>query len=311
VKVLENAIQLNPENSEIWSCLATAYQQSGDFDQASYCVEKLIELNPDQVSPYLVGAQINLSAENIDNAEEMISKALEIEPDLTEALQLQAQTFSLGNQPEKAISILDKAISKTIEPLPLLIERAKLIPLLHGEKEGLSTLKSIAQEYPEEPTILMALTDAFIQAGKYEDAIKAAQYALKVNFGKLSQKDIAQLQYQLGVLLRQSGQYDLSIHYLNETIQLSPGFLNAYLEIAEVYHQRRQHQEALDYLQQAISISPNDPRPFAIAGNLLREAKDYQGAKEMLDRAAEIAPKRKLGAVTALTLVHPTQGKED
>ncbi len=316
VKVLENAIRLNPENSEIWGCLASAYQQSGDFEQASFCVEKLTELEPDNVSPYLVGARINLSAENIDKAEEMISKALEIEPDLTEALQLQAQAFGLSNQPEKAIAILDKAISKTIEPLPLLIERAKMIPLLHGEEEGLSTLKSIAKEYPKEPTILMALTDALIQAGKYEEAIKAAQYALKVNQGKLEQKDIAQLQYQLGILLRQNGQYDLSIHYLNETIQLSPGFLNAYLEIAEVYRHRRQHQEALDYLQQSISISPNDSRPFALAANLLKESKDYQGAKEMLDRAAELAPKdidiqRKLGAITALTLVHPTQGKED
>jgi tetratricopeptide (TPR) repeat protein len=153
------------------------------------------------------------------------------------------------------------------------------------------------------------LSESLIQAGQYSEAIRAAQHALKVNQGKLDAKDQANLQYQLGVLMRQNGQLDQAIHHLDETIKNAPGFLNAYLEIAEAYRQRREHQKGLEYLKQAIALAPNDYRPYREAGIQFKEAKDYANAESMLRRAASLAPKdidiqRKLGAVIALSLVH-------
>ncbi|MDH5508412.1 MAG: hypothetical protein OEZ02_14415, partial [Anaerolineae bacterium] len=57
-------------------------------------------------------------------------------------------------------------------------------------------------------------------------------------------------------------------------------------------------------------IAPNDARPLFHAGIALKESKNFTAAESMLRCAAEIAPKdldiqRQLGAVVALTLVHP------
>ena len=173
-------------------------------------------------------------------------------------------------------------------------------------------MKALARDYPNEPSILAAIVSVYVESNQVEKAILTAQHALKLNQEQLGLTQRAQLQYQLGALLRQSGQLDQAIHHLKMAIDIAPRFVESFIEIGKTHHQRREHQKALEYFKQAISISPNTPIPYMEAGIILKECKDYIGAEEMLRRAATLAPKdlyiqRQLGAVIALTLVHQPQ----
>jgi Flp pilus assembly protein TadD len=104
---------------------------------------------------------------------------------------------------------------------------------------------------------------------------------------------------------------DQAVQHLHEATELSPHFVEAYLEIGQVHRERRNPQKALKYFEQATVIAPHDPRPFIETGLALRESKDFLGAESMLRNAAALAPKdpaiqRSLASVVALNLVHPT-----
>lgn len=298
-----------PLQAETCELMAKAYHQRGDYHKSISCIEKMIEINPDGASPYLIGAQIALEAGDPFQAEHYLNKGQEAYADDPALILMEAKVLGYKNRQRDAIKLLDKAIHLADEPLPLLLERAKLIDQVEGEEAGLNTLAALAQDHPDEAAVLTELSKALIQAGDYQQAINAATHALRMNDGKLPPWEKAELQHQIGVLLRQSGQLDQAIQYLDEAIQRAPGLLDAYLEIAEAYRQRRQHHIGLEYLKQAIVMAPNDPRPYREAGVLLKESKDYAAAENMLRRAASLAPKdidiqRKLGAVIALSLVH-------
>ena len=97
-----------------------------------------------------------------------------------------------------------------------------------------------------------------------------------------------------------------------QAVQQAVDDVEAYLELGQVYQQRREHAEAIEVYQQAMAVAPDDHRPYYLAALALRDAKDYEGAEQLLRRAAELAPndvniRRQLGAVIALNLVHHSQ----
>jgi len=120
------------------------------------------------------------------------------------------------------------------------------------------------------------------------------------------------LHHLLGILLRQSGQLDQSIHQLSEATRIASNKLEPYLELGQTQEERRQHRQALETYKKAIRIHPSDPRPYYQASLLLKASRDYQAAESMLRRAAEKAPDdvtihRQLAALVALNLVHNRQ----
>jgi len=312
IDVLEKAPDDPDYQAETCKQMIEVYRLKDDYQSAIQYVDQLIEASPNQLEPLLIGAEIALEGDNKQLSEEYLLEAELLEPNNPSTLHLQAKLLASDNRPKEALRLLDQAIGQVDEPLPLLLERAKLVPMVEGEQAGLNTLIALEDEYPDEPALLSQLSKAFIKSGQSDEAIRAAQRALKFSGSKLTPKEQAELQYQIGTLMRQNGQLDQAVKYLDEAIQRHPAYLEAYLEIAEAYQQRREPQKGIEYLQQAIAANPLEPAPYRQAGMLMKEMKDYSGAENMLRRAADLAPKdldiqRKLGTVIALSLVHQKQ----
>jgi tetratricopeptide (TPR) repeat protein len=316
IRALEQAIGLDSSNSDHWIALCKAHRIANDLDQAAKCADHLIKLNPNQVEPILLRASIALDTKENNKALALVNQAKRLNLENPSELKMLSRIMLELGKTEEAISLLDNAIGYSIEPLPLLLERANAIAAINGHDAKLDTLKALAQEYPEEPSILAAIVSALIEINENEGAIKMAQQALKMEPKKLDAKEQSKLYYQLGTLLRQEGQLDQAIHHLQLALDIAPNFLEAHLELGEVHYQRREYQQALEYFTQAIKIAPYNPIPFHKAGVIQKECKDYIAAEAMLRQAVQLAPKdlniqRQLGAVIALTLIHKPKEKEE
>jgi len=312
IRVLEQAVRLAPSELSNWLTLVKAYRRVRDYDQAAYCAEKLMKLNPNQVNPILLRAKVALEANEKEKAQHFIEQAKQLNPQDPNTLQMLSQLLMGLNHADEAMEIINEAIGLSLEPLPLLLERAKLIHAMKGPKAKIDILIALLKDYPEEPKILVSMVKAYVENKQPEEAVRVAQEAIKLNNNKLDDKQKAELYFQLGTLLRQAGQLDQAIYDLKKAIELAPHFIDAYMEIGEALHQRRQHQQAIEIFKQAIEIAPNNPQPYQEAGILLKDCKDYVGAEAMLRRAATLAPKdlnirRQLGAVIALNIVHQPQ----
>ena len=225
---------------------------------------------------------------------------------------IQAQAFSALGNPEQALQIVEKAIPLADDPLSLYLQRAELLAAADGSQNLLSELKSIADQYPDEPLVLAPLAKAYADSGQKDEAIQVAQQALHRSAGVIPLDEQAQLHHMLGRLLRETGQLDQSIHQLSEAIRIAPQSLSSYLELGLTQEERRQFGPALDTYKKAISSYPTDARPYHQAGLLLKSSRDYPSAESMLRKAVERDPDnveihRQLAALVALNLVHNRQ----
>ena len=306
---LKQAVKIAPDQVEAYLALATAQFANRNYTQAVRNAEKAAELAPDQLSPLILNAEIALKIDDPGKAKSLAEAALRIKRNDPNALYLQACALEeLGNA-EQALTILEKAIPLSSDPLPLLLQKAKL---LAGSETLLAVLQDLSVQYPDEPKVLAPLSQAFADAGHEEESIQSAQQALRRGNGHLTLDEQASLHLLLGTQLRQTGQLDQSIHHLSEAIRVAPDRVETHLELGITQEERRQHEPALETYKQAIRNFPADPRPYYQAGMLLKSGRDYPAAESMLRRASEIAPDdikihRQLAGLVALNLVHNRQ----
>jgi tetratricopeptide (TPR) repeat protein len=230
-------------------------------------------------------------------------------PENIEGMRLKALALNELNRPSEALALLDQAATNNELPLPMILDRVRILARAKGPTEALATLEKLGQTYPEDPVVLAMLTRALVESGQTDRAISSAQKALRLGEDIFDRSDLAYLNRTLGRLQRRSGQLDQAIHHLSEAISYDPLSLEAYLELGQAYLDRRDYPEALNVFQNAISIKPDEARIYYLAGITFKEVKDYPEAETMLRRAAELSPTdlsihRQLGAVVALNIVY-------
>ena len=306
---LKQAVKIAPDQVEAYLALATAQFANRNYTQAVRNAETAAEIAPGQLPPLVLNAEIALKMDDPGKAKSQAEAALRIKRNDPNALYLQARALEKLGNVEQALTIVEKAIPLSSDPLPLLLQRANLRA---GSETNLAELQELSVQYPDEPKVLAPLSQALADAGHNEESIQAAQQALRRGNGHLSLDEQASLHLLLGTQLRQTGQLDQSIHHLSEAIRVAPDRVETHLELGITQEERRQHGSALETYKQAIRIFPSDPRPFYQAGLLLKSGRDYPAAESMLRRAAEMAPDdikihRQLAGLVALNLVHNRQ----
>jgi tetratricopeptide (TPR) repeat protein len=316
----ENASRLDPNRPDAWLRMAEIYLQQGspsDLAKAAELTDRVIAMNlEDQdttisVPAYLLRTNISLKSKEPELAYQFSQKALAIEPENEEASWFKAKALEDLNRPAEALSTLEKAIHKDYEPLHFQLKKAELLRQTQGSEVALKLTRSLAEQNPTHPAVLSLLAQILLDVGQKEEALQTAQLALKYypDLPELNAHEKSQLHYMIGMQSVETGQLDHAIHHLNEAIQLTPNFVEPYLESGFAYNKQRQYLKAQKLFQQATIIAPEDPRPFLHAGLSLKEGKDYLSAETMLRRAAQLAPsdvqiRKHLAAVAALNLVH-------
>jgi tetratricopeptide (TPR) repeat protein len=307
VRALEQAVRVAPQQLAPYMALTHAYLANGDVSRASSSAESAISVAPGQVAPLLLRSEIALRVGDPRSALKRAEEALQLQPDNPDTLGLMARTLEKMGRISEAQVVLDKAIPLATEPVPLHLERVRLLEAQGSADAALQSLVELATHYPDEPTVLARLARSQSTSGQRDAAIRSAQRALRGT--SLDPDEKAGLHHLLGRLLWQTGQLDQAISQLNEATRLSPTDVEPYLDLGSVHQERRQGSLALQAYQRAIDLAPRDHRPFLQAGLVLKSNRDYQGAESMLRRAADLAPNdvsihRQLAALVALNLVH-------
>jgi tetratricopeptide (TPR) repeat protein len=215
---------------------------------------------------------------------------------------------AMGRHPD-ALAKLNAMIPLVQDARQLHLERVNISRKINGPQVALNELKTLAASYPDDFSILNALSRSFYEVGELENAVAVAQQALNTHFEPAYLNELSNLHLLIGQALRHTGQLDQSVQHLSEAIQLAPNRLEAYLELGLACKEQREYSQALQIFERATAIAPNDPRAPFQAGLALKESKDYKSSETMLRRAVSLAPndiniRRQLAAVVALNLIH-------
>ena len=306
IKILEETSTEQPLCPEIWYLLGNAYYQAGQNKAALICAEKANQIEPDQVANVLLCGCIHLTMGHLDDALEWSFKAIALNEKDDQAVLFLAKVYSTRKNLKDALNILEKAINQQIVSQEILLERAWLVYQIMGGNHALPLLVEVNSTFPNQVPVLGLLAKAEMETGKFSLAKQHAVQVLQLD------PDQPEMNLLLGKLLRRSGQLDQAIACLSASICQSATQVDAFLELAQAYLDRRETVEALQVYKKAMTAIPQDYRSFYQTGLILRENKDYRGAETMLRRAADLSSddlniRRQLGAVITLNLIHTSQ----
>jgi tetratricopeptide (TPR) repeat protein len=305
----ENALLLDPKEVSALIYLANTQYLLNDLENAEPNARKALVLAPTRADIYQLLSEIAIRSNDFQEAYEYASKAIQISPKDIQSTIVLAKSLSALGRNNEAIAKLNAIIPLVQEAKSLHLERVKILRKIGGPQVALDELKTLTISYPDDFSILNALSQSYVEIGDLENAVSTALQALKIRTEKTSPNEQANLHLMIGQVLRQSGQLDQSIQHLSEAIQLAPDRLEPYIELGLARKERREYQQALQIFERATIIAPNDPRAPYQAGLALKESKDYKSSETMLRRAVSLAPndvnmRRQLAAVVALNLVH-------
>ena len=179
----QKALQINPDNAEAHNNLGNALLQKGKVDEAIAHFQKALQIKPDYAEArYNLGHAL-LQKGKVDEAIIQYQKALQIKPDYAEAC------YNLGNallqkgRVDEAIAHYQKALQIKPDFPEVLNNLAWLLatcPDAHI-RDGVQAVKYAGRACELTHygvTILVGtLAAAYAEAGRYDDAIAAAQKA--------------------------------------------------------------------------------------------------------------------------------------
>jgi tetratricopeptide (TPR) repeat protein len=175
---------------------------------------------------------------------------------------------------------------------------------------GGETLESIAERYYGDRSLGKAL-------GEYNglDPAKPLEpgNTLLVPFDqaeldKIRSVQEAQLLYNRGTMLARTGQYEDAIPYLEQAVEASPAYIDAWYNLALAYQKLDRLVEAEDILKRLVNSFPSEHAYRYSLGAVLRDKKEHRHALEQFKKALEGDP-RFAKAQYALALTYEDLGK--
>ncbi len=304
ISSLDRASMMNPNRPDLWYMLAQAYRQTGQYNVALQCAEKSGKMDPEWAQSLLLCGEIQLALGDKDAALQCALQAWNTDKLNEVSLLFYVKVLVSLDRGQEALAILDQAAGLDSEAIK--VQKAKLMASQRGPVAALPLLQSLANANPQNAEILGLLASAQAECGDDKAALKTVSDALTL------QPLHPELNLLMGKLQHGEGQLDHAVHFLSTALENDPTLLEAYLELARTYQERREPAEALQIYEAAAKVSPQDYRPFYNAALMLRDGKDFVGAETLLRKAAELAPgdiniRRQLGAVITLNLIHNSQ----
>lgn len=145
IGVLTQAVEMDPDNTDLHYDLGVAYDKSGDPENTIAQMKRIIHMDPEHADALnYLGYTYALEGIHLEEAESLIRRALEIKPDSGYILDSMGWVYFKKGDIERAVSYLEKAV----------------------------------EIRPEDPEILDHLGDAYREQGRMEDALAVYRRAL-------------------------------------------------------------------------------------------------------------------------------------
>jgi tetratricopeptide (TPR) repeat protein len=274
ISAYQQALALEPNNTDVLTSLAIAYNLRGDWQNTEVQARALIAAAGDTGLNAAIGyallADALASLGDNNQAREEAEKAIQLDPGLALAYGI------------KSNALANLAVSRNE---PQLMEQS-----LAAAKQANDTIKDDPQLYQA-----MAHNAIGITYGRQNNLTEdpAALERGKTEFGQAIglQSQIALFQSNLGYFHLNQGQYELSREKFNIAKQLDAGFAHAHTGLGLSYLLEGNNDQAIQAFDEAIKINPNDYEPYYGRGKALIAQGKYPEAAQSLSAATERNPR--------------------
>lgn len=180
-----------------------------------------------------------------------------------------------------------------------LLQALKLAPEEDAVKFGLAELEFNSGQYEEalahykdlikrqdtfgEVNLIQRLFQTEAKLGQYEEASQV----IKKHSNAILDIDS---KYQAGLVMLSVGDDDQAIKYLDEVIDQSPDYVNAYPLLAQAYQHKHDDDQVLRSAQAGLAYNELDETLYSMGAMAAANLQDFKTAEDLLQKGLEIAP---------------------
>jgi tetratricopeptide (TPR) repeat protein len=250
IKEYKQALEFDPDSSEILSKLAYLYVQTNRMPEAVEDAQKAIQKNPANKEAYRMLGQIYLEKvytkdpdkEDLQKAIEQFREVYRLDPEDDTNLLTLGQLYVQSNQPNEAVEMLAKYIEIN----------------------------------PDSPSAVMSLSNAFQQLDKPEEALKVLNKFLETD------PDNPYVTQVAADLYEKSGDFAKALDLQRKIYEADPSNpvpLRRYIQLLE---KNRQYAEAAKVLQAQVDKEPDRSDWKAMLAKSLQKAGDQEKAENIM-----------------------------
>jgi tetratricopeptide (TPR) repeat protein len=317
---LEKARETRPNDIEIHSLLASAYNTMRNFEMAISSYNKVIELDNTRDDAYYGLGMTYIKMRRYNDALPLLEKAVELNPGYMDAY------FYIGNahQDLKNFDKAADAYEKFLESQPENAwETYYKLGVCRIELEqydnAIGAFQEAFKEKPQDQRIIYDLAQAHEKAKQYdkaeelymkiseltpEDPVRAYRAILmmydkaKMNdkaieiAKKISEMDSNNYEsfYNLGFMYQNAKRYNEAVEAFKKAIELNPGYEYSYSGIGYIYYQQKRYSQSIEYFKKLVGIIPDHSDGWYFIGINYMQLKDFNSALEPFKKCVELRP---------------------
>lgn len=276
------------------------HEMHKEFDAALANYRQAIELDPDNEELYFRLAMGLLHQRRNDDAVAIMERLVEWKPESTKALRWLALIYRAADQPVKSEATYDQWIRLAPDDPAPYIQLASLYVRADRDEEALAMLHRALDKVDSPTDLLRAMADIYIQRSSVslteddekvnrEEAIRVYEQIL------LAEPDDPFTLNKLGELYIQNEEIDKAISFYEHMGEEYPENLRVKEKLAESFLAIGEKEKAVAVLETIAEQQPANPRVHFYLGELYQELGDTSSAAESFGKAIEAEPDQPSG----------------
>ena len=271
----QNALSVNPDDTEIHLKLARVYEDVNDFNSS--------------LKEYSVALDTSNEREDILNSLEKIwQKRVDENPNDAEAHANLGVVYQKEKRYSEALNEYKKAEALNHSNINTKMNIAALYQEQKSYEQALNVYNVILQAQPNNVNALLYKAECLKELKKTNDAVEAYKAVLKADPKNAVAKT------EMFSLVKDNMSSEDILTFLYQNVQENPKNASTYYEFAYELHKAGKINDAITYYTQTIKMDSSNIDAYINLAQCYRQQKKYNEAYSVIKKANEIAPDNKL-----------------
>ena len=332
------AAEMEPGSDEPKILLIQNLLKAKKYEEALVKAIELQELSPNESAGYIYSGIAHMKMGDIAASENSYRKALDIDPNSEEAALNLGVLLARKNEDNEAKSVLERALQKnpdsrlilyalvrkeanlgnsdaTEKYLKLLTEKypddnlaflllSRFYLVINKPLKAERILEPMLVKFPDELALLEVLARSRLAAGKTDEAIEVLTVMAR------SAPQVSSTYYWLGLAYKNKGDVSSAIESFRKAILISPGYVDASIELANVLLRQGKRQDAETIYLNLKQDSTNDTAVSILSGRLAMSKGEFKNAIAIFSKVYDTEPTEKTAIALASAHIRIDQKKE-
>jgi tetratricopeptide (TPR) repeat protein len=286
VKILQTALQSNPQNDTLKFWLGKAFYLQGDYRNAIENLNLLAERFPKDSAEQKQAVQMLGLAHyvlgQLAPAIPYLERILQSQPENGEVAYALGVSYIQTRQPEKSRTVFAKLFKVPTNSASAYLLNAKMHVRQQFEETAEVELNKALEVDPKLPEVRFVLGELAIYRAEIEKGIEFLKQEIVINPAN------AMAYYRLGEGLSRQLKWDEAIPPLQKSIWLNPFFSGPYIVLGKVYLKKQDFGNAENMLRRSTLIDPNNFGAHYLLAQVLQQSGKPDEAKAEFSLAEKL-----------------------